>query len=342
MSKELALNTQLWQPKLGESPGQARERTQRDFASALIEQHGGKLEEGINPYFLILDSDGDLVDPDSGEKLENFLRRETRIDFWENKAFKRISEWARRNREGYLIWASPPSSEVGYTESRFIVMELISEPEKQKSYLEELKSIGIDIEIMGGWQKVLFCRAIRGRQTEKDCLQIARQIAPFSPEEIDTFENTDDLRATPIPFEPGFAMDWIDFLAQFIEPPEIWQAIRRGDDWRAKRKTTEIADQIVERNYPGILKATTELDFLLAGAQMEFEAARMGRPLQAVGSCGVSNIEALKRQGIFNFLYSYFSLEKTFPCPNCGMPIQRGTSRCPYCGARNKGCQLHK
>jgi hypothetical protein len=273
--ERLALDTRKWLPKSHETQEYARKRAAEDLGFALREQKDTpELEDTINSFTLLVNSLGHLEHPVFGE-VRNFLRHETESDILENEAFDKIESWAASNQKGSIIWISPPSDKFGYTESRFVVGER-----------DRIKG-----------KKAVIFKAIRGLHSRTECNTIAEQLSAFSPVGLEPILDNSDLRRTPIPFEPPEAVSWVDFLQQVIYMPKVWDAIRRGDDIVGTQEAQNAGAEIIKATYSEILIAETSYDHLRVGSSIELGAQRVGYMMQKVGSCGISNIEALRKQG---------------------------------------------
>jgi len=311
-TERLALDTRRWLPRSNETAAAAKRRAVVDFASALNEQREGNLENRTN-FFTLYIKEGKLFHPDFGF-LQDYLRNETRIDGLENEAFYRIQDWANLGDPKTLIWISPPSEEVGHTESRFVIFEI-------------------------GKAQIL-CRAICSDFNEKDCLRAAEQLVAFSPLNLLLIETSDNLRRIPIPFEPPRGQSWVDFLEEAMGPSLVWRNIRAGKDVRAKGKNLAMAESIVGKHYSEIASAKGNYEHLVVGRRLELEAKSQGISFQSVGSCGISNSEALRGFGVFNILFFFadFKSEKSWDyhagqCRVCGLDLPVGP--CNIC----KNCE---
>jgi len=273
--ERLALDLSNWKEKTSQ-------QIVEDFASALLEQRESSLEERITFYRLEVNSEGKLESPSFG-LVEKHLRDETELDKLENESVIKLTKWANNEEEGTAIWISP-RSEI-YDESRFVIFEIETSQNK----------------------KTLNCRAVCGKQDQKDCLAIAEQLLAFSNLEKG-LEEIDELRANIIPLIIQRPYNnWLELLEDTIYAPEVWQAIKCGEDRKEKEKALNVAEKIVKKNLHNIYQAQN-FEKIIVGARMEEEASRAGYKLQESGSCGISNSRALKNTGRlsspFNFFFS--------------------------------------
>lgn len=324
--ERLALDTRNWLPKEDELIGEAIERTVEDFAAASIEQRESPPEERINTGVLYLNEDGHLYDT-LGNKVK--LRWDTKSDYLENHGFLIIERWAREKQSKNLAWISPPSSEFGYSEARLMVYETKGD---------------------NGNTEVLY-RAFCLPYSESECANLAKEIASTSDKNFAEVGSSNKLRASPVFFNPPESLTWFEYLEGLIDEPKIWEKVRGADDIRAKEEMKRLAKPVVEKYYNLILAAERAYDYMTAGAMMEAELAASGILLQASGSCGISNQEALKslqdaNLGIFDktFAQAIISSESgkhVMSCGSCGTPINSVISagyRCHSCGGTYEGC----
>jgi hypothetical protein len=238
----------------------------QDLAALTIENGDAPLEQRITPYELSFDAKGEPTFK---------LRWETKTDKLENQALYAIRDLVK---EGYTktIWISPPSEEVGYTESRMVV-----------SVLKEKKNDG----------SLLFeCRGLCFKFGTEKCLEIAKDFTGFD------FLNGEVLRGNPIVFELEDGDDsWVDTLERKIIDSKVWETIRKGEDWIYKRKKEFVVDEVINVFGQRFKEEMSYRESLILGSEIEYFLAARGSNMQQVGSCGVSNTEALK--GVFDVVF---------------------------------------
>jgi hypothetical protein len=238
----------------------------QDLTALIIENADVAEEQRITPYELSFDAKGEPTFR---------LRWKTETDKLENQALYMIRDLAREGKRN-SIWISPPSEEVGYTESRMVV-----------SVLKEKKDDG----------SLLFdCRGLCFEFGTIKCLEIAKDFTGSD------FLNGEVLRGNPIVFELEDGDDsWVDTLERKIIAPKVWEAIRRGEDWINKRKKEFVVDEVINVFGQRFKEEMTYRESLVLGSEIEYFLAARGSNLQQVGSCGVSNTEALK--GVFDVVF---------------------------------------
>jgi hypothetical protein len=324
MTRErLALNTSLWiaTTTLEQKVVFNRQTAAQDFASYLLEHDTASLAERINYVELEIDKDGDLFHPAFG-KMKAGMVVETENDQLELNAVDRIIEWASESTEGVCVWISPPYQE--QNESRLIIYELEQE---------------------NGGQKKVKMHATCTLQDTQACLFMARQLSAFCPEDIEVIENEEQLRETPIPFtvKPHYP-HWTHLLEELVDPPEIWEAIRNGDHIKRKENALQVGETVVAEYFDQITTAVLPYEHVSVGAQMEARARELGYQVQSVGSCGISNTQALSsysRNSPFTFLHSTISQGERkilkCTCPSCGRKVDAeiygGKIHCPECNS---------
>jgi hypothetical protein len=319
----LALNTNNWLLKEGESIEDAKNRTTQDFAAGSIEQREGPPEERINVYTYTLGEDGHLYGYDEEGGKRPALRWEIKSDYLENHAFQIIERWAEEDSSKYLAWFSPPGNEDEYTETRLVISEIKKEKEKT----------------------LVVCRAFCLPYSENKCIDLAKDIAKTSNKNIADIDSGNTLRAFPIIFNPPKDMIWYEYLEEKIKEPNIWKKIRAGDDYKSKDEALKLSKPIVDKYFDLIIAARNAYESVLVGALMEREMAMSGIIFQAKGSCGMSNQAALKTfnrsPGLFNNIFTKAATpnhENSFDCPKCqkAIPSGLGITVCPHCGARKE------
>jgi hypothetical protein len=258
----------------------------QDLAAMTIENGDAPLEQRITPYELSFNPKGEPPFR---------LRWETETDKLENQALYAIRDLVK---EGYTktIWISPPSKEVGYIESR-IVLSILKEKKNDGSLLFE-------------------CRGLCFEFGTKKCLEIAKEFTGYD------FLNGEVLRGNPIVFElENGDNSWIDTLERKIIAPKVWETIRRGEDWINKRKKELVVDEVINVFGQRFKEEMSYRESLILGSEIEYFLAARGSNLQPVGSCGVSNTEALK--GSFDVVFDSSISSGTKPegynyyCPVC-------------------------
>ena len=322
MTKErLALDISLWIETTSEQKIFDRQTATQDFASYLIEHNTAPLTERINYVELEIDDGGDLFHPAFG-KMKDGMVVETKNDQLELNAVDKITKWANKNTKGVCVWISPPYQ--GQNESRLIVYEL------------EQKDSG---------KKKVKMHAVCTLQNLESCLHTARQLSAFCPEDIGVVETESQLRETPILFvaEPHYS-HWTKLMEESAGSSEIWETIRNGEHIQRKGEVLQVGEAVVAEYFDEIATATLPYEHMLVGAQMEVRAQQMGHKVQSVGSCGISNTQALSsysENSPFTYLHSTISHSErktlSCTCPNCNKKVEAeiygGKIHCPNCNS---------
>lgn len=237
-----------------------------DLVALAIENAAGvSLEGRITPYEISFNENNE----------PNFkLRWETETDFKENEALFKVRD-LMRNGSNHVLWISPPSKEIGYEESRMVVF--INKGEEDGNLKVE-------------------CRGLCSEFGEKKCLDIANSLGGG-------FKEAEELRSNPIKFEIKKGESWIDVLGGKIDLPQVWEAIKKGDDVNNKREKKEIVNSFIYDFVPRFSNKMSDYEKLVLGAEIEEALKRKGVELQSRGSCGISNSEALKLQGSFDIVF---------------------------------------
>ncbi len=321
--ERLALDISLWVTTTTSNQGVAidQQTATHDFASYLLEHKTASLVERINYIELEIDDGGDLFHPAFG-KMKAGMIVETENDQLELNAVDKITEWANKNTKGVCVWISPPY--LGQNESRLIVYELEQEDNGQKK---------------------VKMHAICTLQNLENCLYTARQLSAFCPENIGIIETEKQLRKTPIPLiiEPHYP-HWTNLMEESVGLSEIWEAIKDGDHIKRKKDALQVSETVVAEYFNEIVTAVLPYEHMLVGAQMEAQAQQMGYKVQSVGSCGISNTQALSshsKNSPFTYFHSTISQgeKKTLKCtcPSCGRKVEAeiygGKIHCPECNS---------
>lgn len=295
-----SLNVALWQNK-------SEKKIVQDLASIAFEQREGSLAQRVNHLMISLD---DFA------LLQNGLSWKTEIERTENAAYFKILRWLESDGTGYMLWVSPPSRE--YPEPRFVVYE--------PSFLAKENILSLD------------CWAICGKETKKECLDIASKIGNRP------FDDSEELRSNPLSFKPQ-GLSWTTYLSEFFGEADVWQAIENGEVEKKKGELLIIAKQIVMAKQGEIQKNNTWWERIKVGAEIELLLEKkMGFRLQRVGSCGLSNLAMVEgqRAGVLSDLTQIVEFKTSNfvkECPYCHRQINRKmeTGEKCLCGRRYPG-----
>jgi len=274
-----------------------------DLTTVLIENGESSLEERITPYEINFDKEGN----------PNFeLRWETENDFYENEALFKARDLMRNGSE-YLLWISPSGEKEDYSESRMVVF-LNKGEDEQGNLISE-------------------CRGICAKFDLNECLDIARSLESG-------IETETELRSNPIEFYLGESNDWIERLEEVIDMSEVWEAIRKGADVIKMKEKRDMVDEVLgEIELRGEKRMSYE-EAIWVGVQIEEAIEMRGVSLQASGSCGISNSEALRLQSSFNVVFQNSLIPGLKPegynyyCSVCKCWCKDST--CPLCKLKLK------
>lgn len=172
-----------------------------------------------DPYRFLIDTDGDLFSPSHGCKVMSIINTDHMVGQLEKEAFVAISRWVREEPQGVIVWVSPPYPGL-YPVSKIIVSE---------------------IEYVDG-HKRLFNRAMVLDIDYRQCLQLGKSLARFSPDQP-FLATSEDLRATPIILD-ATKFSWISILERVIYDTKQIKAIKTGQDIISKKAAKVEAEKI--------------------------------------------------------------------------------------------------
>lgn len=260
-----------------------------------------------DPYSFLITDDGELFSPTANKKIKDSVEDKlSRLGNLEYQAVVSIEKWAAQSDEGAAVWLSPPLEGV-YPTAKIIISE---------------------IQLSGGIKR-LFNRALVFDFSEKECFELACNLANFSQNQPD-FTNLDQVRSTPFILRKG--AKWMNILEELIDDSLLWENVKRGKDKKAKkdalRQATTIQKQFFSR---GILLRPDEA--VMAVIQMLGSKA---------GSCPPGQSTKLKTGAVVfsenSTTYTGAIKDPDFcrSCPVCGEEIKcivRVGGSCPKCGA---------
>ncbi len=248
-----------------------------------------------DPYYFLIDQDGDLFSPPAQLKVKRIITVDSRVGQLEARAFEAISKWAKDEDSGAVAWLSPPSPGV-YPVSKLIISE---------------------IEIASGVKRILN-RAIVLDINERECLDLGQRLSGYSTNRP-FLTHLDQLRATALIMDTN-NKTWLEIMEEVIPDQDLWNSVRRGDEMYAKQEALAQAEKIF-RNYPLMDKVTSAYN----DENMEREI--QGMLGDKAGSCPVRFSSGIGQTAFQSF--SSHSLEAdskgslTFPCPACGFINKR-------------------
>lgn len=186
--------------------GKPQEQVVEELASYSLET-----QSIPDPYYFLMDKDGDLFSPSAQTKVRNSIIRETKIGRLEAQAFDAISAWFKANTLGTIAWISPPSPGI-YPISKVIISNIEQE----------------------GGRKRLYNRAILFDFNEEESLEFAQNLSRISQNKP-LLSHLDGVRSTPLILDTDSKF-WMYILQELIDDPKLWQSIRTGEDQLAKQK----------------------------------------------------------------------------------------------------------
>lgn len=242
-----------------------------------------------DPYYFLIDGDGDLFSPSHHLKVKNIIRTEHPVGVSEARACQFISqwanqEWANQERSGAIAWVSPPYPGF-YPVSKIIVSE---------------------IESVNG-AKRLFNRAMVLDIDARACLELGQRLIGFSLHQP-FLTSPEDLRATPIVLDTS-RNSLVSILARVIVDTRQIEMIRNGKDIITKQVALAQAGRVYLADYDSRSP-------LIRGVLGDRPESCPPRPISAVGQTAFQ-------------IFSSHSLESDsmgslyFPCPACGATNKR-------------------
>lgn len=268
-----------------------------------------------DPYYFLIDSDGDLFSPSARLKVKRIITTDSRVGRLELQAFEAISKWAKDEESGSIAWLSPPEAGI-YPVSKIIISE---------------------IERVNGVKRI-FNRAIVLDIDGTECLDMGQRLSSHSINRP-FLTHLDQLRSTPIIMDTKMRT-WVEIMEEAIPDQALWDRIRRGDEMRAKQEALAEAERIF-KNYKPTIITTVSYD------DENMQRAIFGMLGDKQGSCPIRLVSALSKGqtafGVFseNSLTTLGGLNSKDPdfcisCPACGEEIRcvvKTGGSCPECGA---------
>lgn len=314
-------------------PG-TRARISSDLAALIIEAGDEPQEERITPYPCVIRGEqlvslkkGYVGEP-LGELFKNHTPTEQMIEFI----------LAHRDRNIVSVWISPANEVAGYPEGRLNVgfrNRLIADKTVINTY-------GIPIP--------------KGFWLDSEYLLLARNLLDHrgTEEKQVDIESLEQLGETAICFEINPDLDPIDFLAEMIDLPNVWQSIREAKPELQEEEIQQLTDKLVAEYYSSLLGCRSRRDLIIWGAALERQSSYLlGRPILGTNSgCGLLNSDLLSGLTPFTLnrsildargnVVSSSSEEGVFceKCPYCGYSINHTIKegfRCPSCHNVYKG-----
>ncbi len=245
--------------------------------------------------FLIRDK---LISPITGKPVEDSIEKNSPVGEIEFEAYKKIQDFSVNNETGTVIWISPLLENV-YPSSKIIFSNINYE----------------------NGQKILFNCSLVIDVNKEECLDLASLI---SISEGIKFENTEEVRKSPIFMDTKMAVDWMESLITLTKQFE------KEEKEQLLLKYRQVQSMIL--NIPSNLSRYQQAEYLV---QQGLQNGILG---EAKTSCGgaikkdnLTASETLSENSLdLNELY--------FECPKCHRPIPsgKGITTCPHCGAKKE------
>lgn len=306
-TENLAFNTRLYV-----SYNNAEQRLASDLAALALETTRAP-ENRITPFTFVQTGKGRIECPEFANRdILETLRWKTASDILESKATLTIRDFILSQKEipFIIIWISPPDKKLGYSEGRMVVGI-----GREKDELKIVENYGICIDF-----------------SSETCLLLGEQLLQFSEnKKYSRIDSVDQLRATPIFMNPPKGIEPLDFIAQFIPFPDVWEKIKSGEARALKEQALKDARAIAQRIMPKVIRGANQWDYIVAGAQAEQWMAKVGWVMRANSGCGFLNTELLSSI-VSVFSHSHLHLnnqgELVLKKSEAGVFVKK----CPFCG----------
>ncbi len=195
------------------------------FYSQAAEEHASRVLETHrvpDPYYFLIDQDGDLFSPSALLKVKRSISTTLRVGVLEAQALGVISKWARDEQAGAIAWLSPPEEGI-YPVSKVIISE---------------------IERVNGVKRILN-RAIVLDIDGEECLDLGQRLSGYSTNRP-FLTHLDQLRSTPIIMDTK-NKTWIEIMEEVMPSSFLWKSVRRGDEVVAKQEALAQAQAILTK-----------------------------------------------------------------------------------------------
>jgi hypothetical protein len=219
-----------------------------------------------DPYIFLI-KNHKIVSPSNGVPVQKAVTRNNSTEEAEFNALLKIQDWADREKDGMVLWFSPPGP------------------------YQDLKIIASEITYQLG-QKVLFNRGIDFSVSRKTSLEIANKYT------VSKFNNPEELRSTPIFLGSQNTENWAEPLVPYTNQIRY---IKTGKDLEIKVDTLEKAVGITSRSQAesaGLIgphpDSCSSFNKLFSNAEKSFPCPRChkaipsGRGMTKCPYCGVT------------------------------------------------------
>lgn len=304
-------------------PGIIQYSIAEDLAGLVLEAGDKPLTERVNPRrFKIIE--GKILDSKTGENIFENWQPGGELGEKEYNSATSFYRYLLENPPGSLVLNISPSEGISpYKEARINI---------------GFKETDEDIVFYG----------IPSRLTPEDCKQLALKAIKLS---FVSFQiNTpDDLRDKAVPITAhGGNNPWLFLKYNLPLDSKAWDIIISGLPWKLKSDAVVLAQKAAFHMSHMILKASSNRDFVLAGAYGERYMEERGWKINHAGCPGSTNTQLLSDGTYTKDVYGSVrtvgnSGEGKFVhnCGNCGAPIYANISAgyiCPRCKGIYKGC----
>ncbi len=309
------------------APDAAQDSITEDLAGLVLEAGDKPLKERVNPRrFKIIE--GQIIDTVTGENIFGRWIPSDKLGKKENTSANLFYQHLQGNSEGAAILNISPSGGISpYKEGRINI--------GYKETDEDIVFYGIPTKLDPETLRLIAAKAL--------------SLLGLRPSFIDSYIPTpDDLRNKAIPVNiPKGEDPWL--LLSKILPLDgsIWESIFSGLPWKLKNEARAVAKEAATNARPMIERASSEYDYVHAGAYAERHMERAGFRIDHLGCPGVTNTQLLSDGSYTKDAYgnarATTSGEGKFVhnCGNCGTPIFAVISAgyvCSKCGGTYKGC----
>lgn len=222
--------------------------------SSLVLEASADQDKRITPYILCATPEKTVISPAFGDTdISKLLKEKTPIDHLEGQATLKIKEIILTQEKPFVVvWISPPDENYGYKEGRLQVGF-----GKRQGFFNVVENYDICVK----W-------------SAEDCLSLGKRLMSLSKE--GEVNSTNDLRATPICLPLPEGEDPIDFIAQQIDLPKVWENIKSGEAKKLQEKAVADANQAMEKLFGRVQKASTKEERVAVGAAIMSEMHSSG------------------------------------------------------------------
>lgn len=222
--------------------------------SSLVLEASAKQDQRITPYFLRATPQGKVISPAYGDTdIAESFKLKTAIDYHEREATLKIKEIILTQEKPFVVvWISPPDENNGYKEGRLQVGF-----GSKQGFFNVVENYGICVK----W-------------SADECLSLGKRLMSLS--KGGEINSASDLRATPICLPLPGGENPIDFVAQQIDLPKVWENIKSGEAKKLQEKAIADANRAMEKLFGRIQEASTKEERVAAGAAIMSEMHSSG------------------------------------------------------------------